>query len=144
MEKEIQTWRSQKPEDTVAFAHKLSTLFQPGDIILLEGDLGSGKTFFVQNICPKWGIEQTITSPTFTLMHHYYGLQTVNHLDLYRIEAAEELYNLGWEEAVYSDAISFIEWPQLLEPQLDNYYKITIRFENEYRHFTLFKISPSL
>lgn len=144
MIKEIQNWRSCSPQETAAIAGQLSGQFKPGDVVLLEGDLGSGKTFFVQAICRAWAIGDAVTSPTFTLMHHYNGRYSVNHLDLYRINAAEELENLGWEEAVFSEAVTFIEWPQLLETQLEHYYKMTFITDGDCRSITLHKGAPDV
>ncbi len=144
MKKDIKSWRSGLPQDTTKIALELSKTLQPGDILLLDGDLGSGKTFLVQEICKAWRVTEAVTSPTFTLMHHYHGHHAVNHLDLYRIENRDELIQLGWEDALFSDAISFVEWPQLLEDQLTEYYKISISFEDNYRNFLFVKHNTSL
>jgi len=144
MIKEIQSWQSCSTQETTAVAGQLSERFKPGDIILLEGDLGSGKTFFVQEICRAWNVDDAVTSPTFTLMHHYFGRFPVNHLDLYRIEAVQELDNLGWEEAVFSEAVTFVEWPKLLEKRLEYYYKITFLPDGDCRMITLYKGAPDV
>ncbi len=136
--KEIKTWLSETEEDTIAIAQELTQRFKPNDVVLLEGNLGSGKTFLVKALCRIWQTTDEAVSPTFAILHQYRGPQPVNHFDLYRIEQAEELDNLGWEEFLEMDAVTFIEWPQILEPRLDSYYKIEIRIKNGKRRFTLF------
>ena len=111
-----------------------------GDVVLLEGTLGSGKTFLVQEICKNWHIEEDVTSPTFTLIQNYNGDLDVNHLDLYRIENVEELDQLGWEDMVYSKGVTFIEWPQMVEPVLQSYYKIKIDLQEDRREITLSRV----
>ena len=111
--------RSIKPEDTQEIAKVFARQFKAGDTILLQGNLGSGKTFLVQQICNIWQTEDEPSSPTFAIIHQYQGPQPVNHLDLYRIENENELDQLGWEELLDSGAITFIEWPQMIEQLID-------------------------
>ena len=95
---------------------KLSTSVT-GDLIALIGDLGSGKTTFVQGFCSALAIDQRVTSPTFTLMHIYWaGEQPVYHFDFYRLNSLEEIDLLGCQEYFDTDAISLIEWPELALP----------------------------
>jgi tRNA threonylcarbamoyladenosine biosynthesis protein TsaE len=135
------TWISNSISDSQKIARELSTILMPADVVLLEGTLGSGKTFLVQEICKNWHIEDDVTSPTFTLIQNYSGNIAVNHMDLYRIEAIEELDQLGWEDMVYSDAVTFIEWPQMVEPILKSYYKINIDLTDSRREITLSKLN---
>ena len=100
------------------FANKIQT----GDIIVLSGDLGVGKTEFVKSICKELGVEDTITSPSFTLINQYKpnqsrfyntGLATIFHIDLYRISRQNELNGLGFNELFDTpNAIFFIEWAE--------------------------------
>jgi len=138
--KTIKSWKSNSIPESQLIAEELSQTLKPGDVILLEGTLGSGKTFLVQEICNMWHIEEDVTSPTFTLIQNYSGDVVVNHLDLYRIENVEELDQLGWEDMVYSDAVTFIEWPQMVEPVLQSYYKIKIELHESQREITLSRI----
>lgn len=88
-----------------------------GDIIALIGDLGSGKTTFVQGFCSALEIDQRVTSPTFTLMHIYWaGEQPVYHFDFYRLNSLEEIDMLGCQEYFDAEAISLVEWPELALP----------------------------
>ena len=135
--KTVKSWISNSISDSQILATELSKILKQGDIVLLEGTLGSGKTFLVQEICKNWHVEEDVTSPTFTLIQNYHGDVAVNHLDLYRIENIEELDNLGWEEMVYSNAVTFIEWPQMVEPLLQSFYKVKIVVQESQREITL-------
>ena len=139
MAEKLRTFISESPEDTGKFAGELAALFKSGDIVLLEGDLGTGKTFLVQQICRYWNVTEEVTSPTFAIMQHYSGDVAVNHFDFYRIENALELENLGWEEIAYGGGVTFIEWPQLIKESVGPHYLITIAFTDKERQFELFK-----
>lgn len=88
---------------------ELARLVRPGDVIAIEGPLGSGKTTFAQGLIGALAGESTVTSPTFTFWHRYPG---VEHLDLYRVDDERELEELGLEEAFGPDVVTVIEWPQ--------------------------------
>jgi len=124
-------------EDTRQFAEELAKLLKEGDIVLLEGDLGTGKTFLVKEICRIWDTEDEPSSPSFAILNQYNGPVPVNHFDLYRIEELRELDNLGWEEHLNNGAVTFIEWPDLIEKQIKSYYKIQLAFNNHGRVITL-------
>lgn len=83
-------------------------------VIALSGELGAGKTTFIQAMCRILGVKGEVTSPTFTLVNEYFTLdgQSIYHIDLYRIEHEEELYDMGYEEYLYSGSRCFIEWPE--------------------------------
>jgi tRNA threonylcarbamoyladenosine biosynthesis protein TsaE len=106
-------------------------------VILLEGNLGSGKTFLVKEICKILNTEDEASSPSFAILYQYSGPVPVNHFDLYRIKDIRELDNLGWEEHLTRGAITFIEWPEILESQLIDFYKINITNNDKYREFIL-------
>ena len=124
-------------EDSVKFAKELAQLFQLSDTVLLEGNLGTGKTFLVKEICKIWKTYDEPSSPSFAILHQYNGPIPVNHFDLYRIRDIRELDNLGWEEHIGNGAVTFIEWPGIIENQLWQYYKIQMDFKNKTRIFTL-------
>lgn len=97
--------------------NKLAKVFakalKPKDVISLKGDLGAGKTTFVQYLGKHFGIDEYITSPTFSIINIYYGQPTIFHLDLYRIEDPSELEALDFENYFYpEDEITFIEWAE--------------------------------
>lgn len=135
----IKSWESSSIKDSRIVAAEISSKLKASDIILLEGNLGSGKTFLVQHICKLWNIKEDVTSPTFTIIQNYTGDKTVNHIDLYRIEKVSELDQIGWEDMAYSDAVTFIEWPQIIEPVLKVYYKIYISIKDRKRKIKLYK-----
>jgi len=102
-------------EETAAFARELAAQLTPGDVVLLSGELGAGKTAFVRGLAAGLGIDPAaVTSPTFTLVHEYRGGRlTLHHADLYRLEqAATE--DLGLEEMGVADGVLAIEWPDRL------------------------------
>ncbi len=98
-------------DETEALAGRLARRLEPGDVVLVSGELGAGKTTFVRGACRALGIAGKVTSPTFTIGHRYRGEPDVSHLDLYRfsvLEAAE----WGDLEPYFDDAIVFVEWPE--------------------------------
>ena len=102
---------TQSAAETEAFGGTLAGLLRPGDVVLLRGELGSGKTTLVRGACRSLGIEEPVTSPTFTIGHLYHGTATVAHLDLYRfvgLSAAE----WGDLEPYFDGTIAFVEWPE--------------------------------
>ncbi len=100
--------------ETYEIAASLAACLQPGDIVCLHGDLGAGKTHFVKGIAASFGINpDTVSSPTFTLIHEYReGQVPVFHFDFYRLKSEEEALDIGAEEYFYSDGICFVEWPE--------------------------------
>lgn len=98
-------------EETEAIAARLAGGLRPGDVVLVSGELGAGKTTFVRGACRALGVTSRVTSPTFTIGHRYAGRVGVSHLDLYRfrgLSAAE----WGDLEPYFEDAIVFVEWPE--------------------------------
>ncbi len=82
-------------------------------VISLSGDLGAGKTTLAQSICAGYGVEESVTSPTYSLVHRYEAPQSVVvHIDLYRLDNASQLTNIGWDEIVSENALVIVEWPE--------------------------------
>ena len=104
---------------TEAVGAELAAGLGPGDVVLVSGELGTGKTTFVRGACRALGVEEPVLSPTFTLGRRYRGELPVSHLDLYRLEdlGAEDPGLL--DDYLTQDAVTFIEWPAALEPTLD-------------------------
>ena len=89
-------------------------------IFAFYGNMGTGKTTLIKSICEEMGVQDTINSPTFAIVNEYENAEsrTIYHFDFYRIKSLAEVYNMGYEEYLYSDAICFIEWPELIEELL--------------------------
>ena len=132
---------SESLEDTQRIAYELAQELVGGDVLCMYGDLGAGKTAFVQGLAKGLGIDDHITSPTFTIVNEYYGRLTLYHFDVYRIADPDEMYEIGYDEYVYGDGVSVIEWPQLIDNILpDKRYNITITKDYD-RHEDFRKIS---
>jgi len=119
-------------KETLNLGEKLSQKLNSQSIVLLQGPIGAGKTSFVQGIAKGLSISEDITSPTFALSNHYYsGKIPLFHIDLYRLEnisSAKEFFLAEEEEALQSQAILVIEWPELVEPLVENFWKIEISY----------------
>lgn len=102
---------SASPEETERIAASLAGLLAPGDVVLVAGELGSGKTTFVRGACRALGIAGPVTSPTFTIGHRYQGRVPVSHLDLYRFDGMSDP-EWGDLEPYFDEAVAFVEWPE--------------------------------
>lgn len=105
-------------EETLAFGERLGRCLKSGDIVLLFGDLGAGKTTLTLGLCRGLGLakDEYIRSPTFTLVNEYQGTGTIYHIDLYRLDAFPEIEALGLEDSLFSNGVSIIEWAEKLFP----------------------------
>jgi tRNA threonylcarbamoyladenosine biosynthesis protein TsaE len=111
--------RTDAPEETEALGAALAADLRPGDVVLVAGELGAGKTTFVRGAARALGVREPVTSPTFTIGARYHGRVPVAHLDLYRLGgdlAAEDPGLL--EDYLTPDAIAFVEWPDAAAPEL--------------------------
>lgn len=106
---------SKSPEETRDLGRKLGMAVSSGDVIALRGDLGSGKSVLARGILESLGVEGDMPSPSFVIVASYNARLPVNHIDLYRLEKAEEALDLGLEELLYSDGVCVIEWAERLE-----------------------------
>ena len=106
------------PEETRIVGASLSPVLLPGDVISLSGDLGAGKTVFVQGLAIALGVERGVTSPTFTIVHEYEARFPIIHLDVYRLNSFQEVIDLGFEEYLDPEAIVLIEWGDAIAPML--------------------------
>ena len=121
---------SKNEVDTEKLASALAKNLKKGDIVFLEGDLGAGKTVFARSIIRTLLSNDSteVPSPTYTLVQTYEAnIGELWHFDLYRIEDAEEIYELGWEESI-ADRITIVEWPERLS-YLTPSQKISVQFE---------------
>src|SRR6476620_5528218 len=113
-------------EETEAVAARLAAGLAPGDVVLVSGELGAGKTTFVRGACRALGVTAKVTSPTFTIGQLYAGHPDVAHLDLYRLDGAEPGL---LDDYLTPERIGCLEWPELAEPELE---RVTARVRIEH------------
>ena len=141
----MDTFISKSEQDTINFATNYAKNLKPGNIIVLTGELGSGKTKFVQGILKYFGLEDEISSPTFTIVNEYTSSNVnIYHFDVYRLEDPDEFYAIGGEE-YFEKGICLIEWGERIKDILPRPYT-EIVFEKDldnpdYRKLTLNTIS---
>ncbi|MCX6159861.1 MAG: tRNA (adenosine(37)-N6)-threonylcarbamoyltransferase complex ATPase subunit type 1 TsaE [Ignavibacteriae bacterium] len=128
--------RSENEEETITAGEKFATGLKPGDVLGLEGELGSGKTRFVKGICRHFRVIDRVNSPTFILVNEYTGEVpdvggqiTIYHFDLYRIINPAELDTIGFNEYIRKDSIVIIEWCEFAEKYLGKVFN-KVRFEH--------------
>ena len=112
------TLRTTSVGETKAVAAALAELVRPGDLILLAGEMGAGKTAFAQGFAAGLGVLDTVTSPTFTLVHTYEGRLRMHHADIYRLERTAEVADLALGELLDDDAVVLVEWGDVVASSL--------------------------
>jgi tRNA threonylcarbamoyladenosine biosynthesis protein TsaE len=118
--------RTSSPAETEAIGARIAAGLRPGDVVLVSGELGSGKTTLIRGACRELGVTEPVTSPTFTIGHRYRGRVPVSHLDLYRLEGLEDEDPGLLDDYLTEDAVAFVEWPGVAEPQLE---RVAVRVE---------------
>jgi tRNA threonylcarbamoyladenosine biosynthesis protein TsaE len=114
-------------------AQQILQHFPENRIFILKGDLGAGKTALVKAFAEILSVKETVSSPTFSLVHEYKGDETIYHFDLYRLNETQDLYQIGFEEYLDSGSYVFIEWPELALPFIqDGFVEITITIVEEF------------
>ena len=122
---------SHSVEDTMNIAEKLASKFTGGEVVLLNGDLGVGKTVFTKGIALGLNVQDLITSPTFTIVREYDGEKLkLYHFDMYRVEDEDELYELGLDEYFNDNSVCVIEWNKI-KVKSDKVYTINIKRIND-------------
>jgi tRNA threonylcarbamoyladenosine biosynthesis protein TsaE len=121
--------------ETLALGERIGRLLEQPQLILLQGDLGAGKTVLARGIARGLGVpERTpITSPTFTLMNHYTARLDLYHFDLYRLSDPDELIELGFDEFAHGSGVALVEWPERLEDHGFERLRVALRREDETR-----------
>lgn len=115
-------------EATKSFGETFATILEAGDFIGLNGDLGAGKTFLSKAIIKSLGVDDYITSPSYTIVNEYEGKLKVNHFDVYRIDDIDEMYEIGYEEYFFSDGLCLVEWSNMIDELLpQSRYDINIK-----------------
>jgi tRNA threonylcarbamoyladenosine biosynthesis protein TsaE len=134
-------------DETRELAAALAELARAGDLVLLAGDLGAGKTAFAQGFGRGLGIEDPITSPTFTLANEYQGPRLrLHHLDAYRMESLDEVFDVGLPELLDDDAVVLVEWGDAIAPAVPADYleiRITLGEGDDDRSLELRAVGPS-
>ena len=124
--------RIDSEEEMLMFGMSLASRLRPGDVLLLYGELGAGKTVLTRGIARGLGILDPVLSPTFTLFHRYAGAASLHHFDLYRLQGDRALYEAGLLEYIGEDAVTVIEWPERCADELPaRHLKITIEYGEE-------------
>lgn len=118
----MMTFVSKSREETLAFAKEYAKTLRPGDVVLLNGEMGAGKTLFTKGVALGLGIEEEVTSPTYAYMNDYDGM--LFHYDCYRIESVEQAERLGLADYFDMGGICMIEWSQNIAPLLPKKVKI--------------------
>ncbi len=109
---------SNSPVMTMEIARRMGGLLKPGDVLCLYGELGAGKTCFVQGLARGMGITSRVNSPTFTIVKEYPGVPPLYHFDVYRLANIEELIDIGFDEYIAGDGVCVIEWADKIETAL--------------------------
>lgn len=115
----VETLQTSSENETIQAGEQFATRLQRGDVVVLLGELGAGKTEFAKGICRLLAVDDLVTSPTFSIINQYSGTTTdgeqlkIYHVDLYRIESPEQLVEVGFDDMVFAhDAVKIVEWPE--------------------------------
>lgn len=139
--------RTKSVEETKELGAALAELARAGDLLLLAGDLGAGKTAFAQGFGRGLGVADIVTSPTFTLANEYQGSRLrLHHLDAYRMESMEEVFDVGLPELLDDDAVVLVEWGDAIAPAVPADYlevRITLGDGDDDRMLELRPVGPS-
>ena len=124
-------FESNSEKDTFDMGRQIGEKAVPGDVYTLVGDLGVGKTVFTKGLAKGLGIEEPVSSPTFTIVQIYEeGRMPLYHFDVYRIGDVEEMDEIGYEDCIYGEGVSLIEWADLIEEILPEHY-VEIKIEKD-------------
>jgi len=102
-------------DETLELAGTVGDLLRAGDVVSLVGDLGAGKTVFARGVARALGVTEPVVSPSFTIVREYEGRMPLVHVDVYRIDTVQELYDLGFEELVRDDGVTLVEWGDMID-----------------------------
>ena len=109
------------PEETRALGGRLANALQGGEVIAFTGDLGAGKTAFVSGMAAALGVEERVTSPTFTIVNEYEGGRLpLFHFDMYRLGSADELFHIGWEDYLARGGVCAVEWSENVDEAIED------------------------
>lgn len=114
--------KTNSPEETFNLAETFARYLKPGTLITLAGDLGAGKTLFAKGVAKGLGVTEHVTSPTFTIINEYQGRIPLYHMDVYRLEDEDEIYEMGFEEYFASQGVILIEWAERIKPVMPDHF----------------------
>ena len=137
-------YKSNSAKETENIAKAFAKTLKAGDVVCLNGDLGAGKTAFAAGIAKGLGVDEYISSPTFTIVNCYNGKIPLYHFDVYRISDCDEMYDIGYDEYIDGDGVSVIEWAEIIKDILPSgRYEVTITknsdIHDDYREISIEK-----
>ena len=120
------------PAQTEEIGIKLAEKLKPGTVIAYRGDLGAGKTAFTRGLARGLGIQDPVTSPTYTIVNEYLGGRIpLFHFDMYRLRSADDLFDIGWDDYLERGGVCAVEWSENVEDALENAIYVTIEKTGE-------------
>ena len=118
---------SNSPEETEKIGEALARQLQPGTVLAYRGDLGAGKTAFTRGLARGLGIEEPVTSPTYTIVNEYLsGRLPLFHFDMYRLRSADDLFDIGWDDYLERGGVCAVEWSENVEEAMEDPILVTI------------------
>jgi tRNA threonylcarbamoyladenosine biosynthesis protein TsaE len=123
----VEKVESRSAAETEALGARLAERLGPGDVVVVSGELGAGKTTLIRGACRALGVEEPVTSPTFTIGQRYRGRLPISHLDLYRLSRLEDEDPALLEDYLDAVSVAFVEWPALAQPALAGREVLEIR-----------------
>ncbi len=126
----METVESGSAVETEAVGARLAARLGAGDVVVVSGELGAGKTTLIRGACRALGVEGPVTSPTFTIGQRYRGRLPVSHLDLYRLGGLEDEDPALLDDYLDAGSVAFLEWPALAEPQLVGRRVLAVRLDH--------------
>ncbi|HAO30261.1 MAG TPA: tRNA (adenosine(37)-N6)-threonylcarbamoyltransferase complex ATPase subunit type 1 TsaE [Treponema sp.] len=112
------TFTTHSADQTISLGTKIGQKLTPGDVIAMTGTLAAGKTTITKGIAKALGVTETITSPTFCLISEYEGTMPLYHMDVYRLDGAEDFVNLGVDDMLYGNGVCIIEWSEKIQSEI--------------------------
>ena len=119
------------PQETEELGRRMGAQLRPGAVIAYYGDLGAGKTAFTRGVARGLGIQDPITSPTYTIVNEYEGKIPLFHFDMYRLSCSDELFDIGWEDYLSRGGVIAVEWSERVEDALEGAIRVQIRKDPE-------------
>lgn len=142
----VETLRSGSAAETEAAGKKIAASLGPGDVVVISGEMGAGKTTLIRGACRALGVEGPVTSPTFTIGQRYAGRVPVSHLDLYRLTGLEDEDPALLDDYLDAASVAFVEWPAAAEPELAGRPLLEVRITHlgdDRRQIEIGSASPS-